>query len=133
MIHLPDRGEIDMMKEITRIDTVFVPVTNLERSEKWYMTLFNLKVIFRSSDGAYVGFRFKEATSVTALTIHKVEQVPESSHATFNFYTSDVDASYAFMKAQDVEVSDIEEGDGVRFFHCKDPDGNQVEIVWFPE
>jgi catechol 2,3-dioxygenase-like lactoylglutathione lyase family enzyme len=122
-----------MMKEITRIDTVFVPVTDLERSEKWYMAMFNFKVIFRSSNGEYVGFQFKDASSATALTIHKVDRMPESNHIAFNFYTSDVDVSHAFMKAHNVEVTDIEGGDGMRFFDCKDPDGNQIGVVWFPE
>jgi catechol 2,3-dioxygenase-like lactoylglutathione lyase family enzyme len=122
------------MKHIKRIDTVFVPVTDLERSEKWYLQMFNFKVTYRTPDGNYVSLHFDDpGPPKTALTLYKVDKVPAATHVAFNFYTTDLEATYEFFKSNNVEVTDIEGGDGMRFFGCKDPDGNLLEIVWFPE
>ncbi|WP_078596268.1 VOC family protein [Evansella clarkii] len=122
------------MKNVKRIDTVFVPVTDTNRSEEWYMRMFNFKVGYRSQDGNYVGFRFDEAGPLqTGLTLYKVDKVPETSHIAFNFYTTDVDESYQYMKEQGAVVSDIHEEDGMRFYDFADPDGNMLGVVTFPE
>ncbi|MEK5391553.1 VOC family protein [Margalitia sp. FSL K6-0131] len=120
------------MKSVKRIDTVFVPVTDLQKSEKWYMSIFPFKVVYRSSDGQYVGFRFNEKGEMkTALTLYKVEKMPEHHHIAFNFYCEDVDGFHSFLVNQNYQVSDIHSGDGMRFFDLYDPDGNGLGIVTF--
>ncbi|KGX84614.1 VOC family protein [Pontibacillus marinus] len=120
------------MKFIKRIDAVFVPVMDVEKSEQWYLTMFPFKVVFRSSDGIYVGFRFEDEDEVkTALTIHKVDKMPEQPHAAFNFYVDDVDAVHSYLKEQNVEVGEIHGAEGMRFFNAQDPNGNKFEFVTF--
>lgn len=122
------------MKSVKRIDTVFVPVTDLEKSEKWYMNTFPFKVVYRSSDGQYVGFRFNEKGELrTALTLYKVDKMPERSHIAFNFYCDDVDGYHSYLSKQGNKVSEIHGGDGMRFFDLFDPDSNGLGIVTFKE
>ncbi|HET7627433.1 MAG TPA: VOC family protein [Bacillales bacterium] len=122
------------MSFVKRIDTVFVPVTNLKKSEKWYLELLPFKVTFRSSDGKYVGFRFRDHHPYqTGLCIYKAEKMEKPGHMTFNFFTEDVDGFHNFLKEREVEVTEIHEDDGMRFFEFYDPDGNEIGAVTFPE
>ncbi|WP_223275484.1 VOC family protein [Paenibacillus elgii] len=123
-----------MIKHIKRIDTVFVPVTDISRSKEWYMNLFNFRVVYESPDGSYVGFRFNESGPLqTGLTLYQTDQLPESRHIAFNFYTTDVDASYAYFTERQVRTSEIHGAGGMRFFDAWDPDGNGIGVVTFPE
>lgn len=120
------------MKSVKRIDAVFVPVTNLESSENWYLDTFPFKVVYRSSDGQYVGFRFSDDVGTkTALTLYKVEKMPERNHIAFNFYCDDVDGYHNYLSKHNYRVSEIHGGDGMRFFDLYDPDGNGLGIVTF--
>lgn len=120
------------MKHVKRIDSVFVPVTDIERSEKWYSEMLPLEVVFRSGDGQYVGFRFDgEGEPKTALTIHKVDRVPERTHIPFNFYAEDIDGFYSYLADKGVKVGEIHDAEGMRFFEFTDPDGNMMEAVTF--
>lgn len=56
--------------QVKRIDTVFVPVTDMKRSEEWYLRMFPFRVVYRSEQGDYVGFRFDDRGPLQAgLTI----------------------------------------------------------------
>lgn len=46
---------------VTRIDTIFIPVTDLKRSAEWYEQLLDLDRVYVTPDTNYIGFRFKEA------------------------------------------------------------------------
>ncbi|MFB5089353.1 VOC family protein [Psychrobacillus sp. PGGUH221] len=96
------------------------------------MNTFPFKIVYRSSDGQYVGFRFKEqGDTKTALTLYKVDIMPERNHIAFNFYSDDVDGYHKYLSEQNYMVSDIHGGDGMRFFDLYDPDGNGLGIVTF--
>lgn len=120
---------------VKRIDSVFVPVTDLKRSEEWYLRMFPFRVTFRSGDGTYVGFRFADSEPgnlKTALTLYKKDRVIPQEHIAFNFFSEDIDDAHRFLKEQGVEVQDIQGGEGMRFFEFTDPDGNRLEAVTFP-
>jgi len=122
------------MAFVKRIDTVFVPVTDLERSERWYLEMFPFKVTFRSGDGRYVGFSFKDHHPLqTGLCIYKAEKVVKSEHETFNFFTEDAEGYHRFLQERNVKVTDIHVDGNTRFFEFYDPDGNRMSAVAFPE
>lgn len=86
------------MALVKRIDTVFVPVTDLERSEKWYLDVFPFIVTFRSADGNYIGFSFKDRHPLqTGLCIYKTDKVERLGHVAFNFFTEDVEGITDFF------------------------------------
>ncbi|MCD9026558.1 VOC family protein [Cohnella silvisoli] len=123
-----------MKSAIKRIDTVFVPVTDIKRSEEWYLSLFPFRVVYRSEQEDYVGFRFNEPGPLQAgLTLYQTDSIPESKHLAFNFYTSDVDAVHAHFGQNGVKVSEIHGNSGMRFFDLWDPDGNSLGVVTFDE
>lgn len=121
------------MKNVKRIDSVFVPVTDLQRSEEWYMKVFPFRVVYRSGDGNYVGFRFNEEGEEvkTALTIFKTDKLPERIHSPFNFYIEEVDGFHTFLVENGYNVGEIHSADGMRFFDFYDPDGNTLGVVEF--
>jgi predicted enzyme related to lactoylglutathione lyase len=123
-----------MKHSIKRIDTVFVPVTDIKRSEEWYLAHFPFRVVFRSEEGDYVGFRFDEPGPLQAgLTLYQADSIPESKHLAFNFYTSDVDAVHGHFEQSGVKVTEIHGQSGMRFFDLWDPDGNSLGVVTFDE
>ena len=120
------------MTFIKKIDTVFVPVTDLDRSEKWYLEVFPFKVTYRSGDGSYIGFSFVNHHPLqTGVCIYKTDSVERTSHPPFNFYTDAIDDYHCFLQAKHVPVTDIHEEDGTRFFEFHDPDGNMLSVVTF--
>lgn len=122
------------MKNVKRIDSVFVQVTDMKRSEEWYTNIFNFKVTYRGSDGMCIGFRFDESGPLkTGLSIVKVDKVDRPQHIPFNFYVVDIDQFHNELKEKSVEVTKIHGEDGMRFFDFKDPDGNMIDVVTFPE
>jgi predicted enzyme related to lactoylglutathione lyase len=123
-----------MKSPIVRIDTVFVPVTNIKLSEAWYLALFPFRIVFRSEESDYVGFRFNEAGPLQAgITLYQTDELPKSKHIAFNFYTSDVDAVHEQFQQNGVKVSEIHGASGMRFFDAWDPDGNALGVVTFEE
>ncbi|MBY6271189.1 MAG: VOC family protein [Bacillaceae bacterium] len=122
------------MALVKRIDTVFVPVTDLERSEKWYLDVFPFIVTFRSADGNDIGFSFKDRHPLqTGLCIYKTDKIERLGHVAFNFFTEDVDGYHRFLLERKVKVTEIHEEGGTRFFEFFDPDGNELSAVTFPE
>ncbi|REJ15090.1 MAG: VOC family protein [Caldibacillus debilis] len=118
------------MTLVKRIDTVFVPVTDLERSEKWYLDVLT----FRSADGNYIGFSFKDRHPLqTGLCIYKTDKIERLGHVAFNFFTEDADGYHRFLPERKVKVTEIHEEGGTRFFEFFDPDGNEPSAVTFPE
>lgn len=71
----------------------------------------------------------------TPLTlVERGDEFTPVTQATFNFYAADIDAAYNQLKAAGIEVDpEIASPPGVRFFGFKDPDGNRLEVCWWPE
>jgi len=122
------------MAFVKRIDTVFIPVTDLERAEKWYLDAFPFKVTYRSPDGNYIGFSFIDHHPLqTGVCIYKTDKVMKRDHMAFNFYSEDIDGYRSFLKEKNIKVTDIHDGGDTRFFEFFDPDGNELCAVTFPE
>lgn len=112
-----------------RIDTVFVRVRNLDDAVTWYTEKLGLRLRWRQPGVACLN------VSETPLTLLEASDdfVP-AAEAPFNFYTDDIEAAHRFLKEAGVTVDDeILAGDGVRWFGFRDPDGNRLEVCWWPE
>lgn len=117
-----------------RVDTVFVPVLDVARSERWYKEVFGFRVVYRSANGDYVGFRFDEPGPLTTgLTIYRVDRLPRHRHIPFNFFTEEIGQVRDHLEKLRVPMSEVKAGGGMRFFDVEDPDGNVLGVVTFDE
>ena len=112
-----------------RIDTVFVPVRNLESAIAWYTRALGLSL--RWKQGNYAALDAAQ----TALTLYQPtgELRPFSEHAPFNLYTPDVVAAHRALQEAGASPEPIQTEPGVSFFDFRDPDGNRLGICSFPE
>ncbi len=105
------------------IGGVFVPVSDIEKAKDWYMRVFGLPdspVLFghlwctKLANGVWLNLDAKLRTPAG--------EVPVFRAPAFQFMTEDIQAAYAHMQSQGVELlSEILHG---HFFNFKDPDGN---------
>jgi catechol 2,3-dioxygenase-like lactoylglutathione lyase family enzyme len=121
-----------MEKIIAYVSGIFIPVTDITRSEEWYVRMFDLETIEKTDDR--VGLAFPNGQ--TLVLLWKVENPQPVQFDTgkdmmpyFNFTSYDINHSYSQLKAKGAELSEIHEEDGYRFFKAFDLDGNPVDIV----
>ena len=112
-----------------RIDTVFLRVRNLDAALAWYTEHLGLTVRWRQPG---VGCLNVAETPLTLL--EATDGFTPASEPTFNFYAADIDGVYQRLQQAGVVVDDqITDSPGVRWFDFQDPDGNRLEVCWFPE
>ena len=121
-----------MGKIVSKISGIFIPVTDMKRSTEWYIKVFDLEVIEISD--ICTGLAFPgEATLINLWKVAKPQPTEfdtgEGKIPYYNFESFDIEYSHSTLKKKGVEVMPIVDGDGVRFFDCLDPDGNQIGIV----
>jgi hypothetical protein len=87
---------------LNQTGTVFIPISNMERSIAWYSKLLQLPV--------------KEV-------VH-AETMPQSSKRVLCFLTEDLQETYAFLKANNVPIL----SSGGTFLVFEDPDQNLLMV-----
>ncbi|MFA9556902.1 VOC family protein [Evansella sp. AB-rgal1] len=112
-----------------RIDTVFLQVTDMEISIKWYTEVLGFQLRWYHKESGYAAINIGE----TPLTLVHANEVTPGTHAPFNFYTSDIKKAYETLVNLGVEVEDIEDHGDVMSFHFKDPDNNLLGVCYFEE
>ncbi|WP_045521179.1 VOC family protein [Neobacillus niacini] len=112
-----------------RIGGVFVPVRNLEKAKEWYRKILGLE-----GGEEYFGHIFvapMEGTAGLVLDAMPKWRNEDGDISTYQvpsiqFLTDDIQASYQFMKENNVElVTEIQDN---FYFVFKDPDGNLLMI-----
>lgn len=121
-----------MEKIVAFVSAVFIPVTDIARSEEWYIRMFDLETIEKTDQRVALVFP-KGQTMVLLWKVEKPQpvQFDTGKHMMpyFNFTSYDINHSYSQLKAKGAELSEIHEEDGYRFFQAFDLDGNLVDIV----
>ena len=112
---------------LKRIDTVFLPVTNLERSIAWYTETLGLTLRWQVQ--GYAAFHVAQ----TALTLVQADAAVPAKHEPFNFYVDDIKGVHAHLAGLGVAVSELRDHGNLLEFTLTDPDGNRLGIVWFEE
>lgn len=112
-----------------RIDTVFLPVRNLDRAIAWYTETFGFTLRWKHVDYAAIN------VGETPMTLYQPqgEFKPVSDHMPFNFYHGEIDAAHARLQAAGATVGDVNHSKDFAFFEFTDPDGNRLGVCWFPE
>ncbi|MFZ5814951.1 MAG: VOC family protein [Bacillota bacterium] len=118
-----------MAQLFKRIDTVFFPVRNLEAAVSWYTETLGLSLRWKVE-----GYACLNLAETPLTLVERGDAFTPVTHATFNFYAADIDGVYNHLKAAGVVVDPaIADPPGVRYFGFQDPDGNRLEVCWWPE
>ncbi|PWV95893.1 catechol 2,3-dioxygenase-like lactoylglutathione lyase family enzyme [Paenibacillus cellulosilyticus] len=115
-----------------KVGSIFVPVTDIERSRSWYCRVLGLN----SDDCEIIAGHLcplpMEGTGVILDTMpmwggDQPGGAPPVQTPAFMFMTADLEGSLAYMKSLGVElVTEIEHN---HWFVVKDPDGNKLMIT----
>ena len=115
-----------MSQLFTRIDTVFLRVTDLKRALEWYHKVFSLEMGWADIDNGYASLKLGE-TPLTLVATPTDQFVPQTSHAPFNFFVPDAEAAHAHLTSLGIECTPIVT-DSVKWFDFYDADGNLLSV-----
>ena len=119
---------------ITQLGRVIVPVTDQDRALQFYVEKlgFEKRADIPFGDGdRWLEVAPAGAVSGVALMPPRPGQAPGSDQTCVVFDTSDLDADYAALRDQGVDVDEPMGGEGPvpRMFFFRDPDGNNLLLV----
>lgn len=121
-----------MEKVVTQVSSIFIPVTDVNRSAEWYIRMFDMEMIEHGDQRAGLAFPQGE----TLIILWKVVKPQPVDFDTgtfkmhyFNFTSFDIHNSYRELQAKGATVSEIHEEPGFRYFETFDPDSNRFNIV----
>ena len=122
------------LPQISKLATVEIPVSNLERSVKWYTEILKLKVHYKGEKEAMLLFNTKGSATIFLVETNEKSRLSffntntGVTHSVIDFYTSDLKGLYDYLKERSVEVGTYnvnpEDPKGLGGFGFKDPDGN---------
>jgi lactoylglutathione lyase len=114
---------------------IFVPVSDLERSTKWYEEMLGFEITHRDEPNATV-MMMNDYKIIFCLVLAfdlEYRRFPRNNYQVeqyFNFHTEDVDGAYRTLKEKGANIEEIESFDGgMRGFPLYDPDGNKYGVV----
>ena len=115
------------------VGSIFIPVTDIQKSTIWYETNLGLEKIDSWEEGA--GFYFPSGSTQLALVKVDAKQPTEfimqdkKKNAYYNFVVQDIEAAHKHLSENGVVTTVIEDFGGMRSFDFFDPDGNPFSVV----
>lgn len=115
----------------SKVNNVFIHVSDLKTSAKWYCDLLGLPLDENEVNSPVFNI---PVTSETGLTLddHTFDpnfQFRPANHVLFNFHAKDIDQAYDFVKSRGITITrDIERFGDFAYFNFQDPDGNVLMI-----
>ncbi|MEF2967836.1 VOC family protein [Paenibacillus sp. M1] len=113
-----------MEKIVAFVSSIFIPVTDIARSEEWYTRMFDLETIEKTD--YRVGLAFPNGQALVLLW--KVEKPQPVQFDTgkdmmpyFNFTSYNIHHSHEQLKAKGAKLSEIYKEEGHTFFEAFDP------------
>ncbi|MGM1050680.1 MAG: VOC family protein [Bacillota bacterium] len=118
---------------INRIDTVFLHVTDLKESVRWYSKLlaieFNEDIQFEGPIHTFPMGKNRPGLTLDNHSFDEAYKFVPSNQPLFNLSTEDIDEAYEFVKSIGAEiVTEIARYPDLSDFSFKDPDGNILMI-----
>lgn len=114
-----------MSKIFQRIDTVFVPTKDIEKSLNWYVEILGGIADWKSERGEYQCVKFGDTSITLFLTNDQNYFRPRRS--SFNFYVPNAEIAYEYLRTNGVRVDEVKEY-GAKYFEFFDVDGNCLEV-----
>jgi catechol 2,3-dioxygenase-like lactoylglutathione lyase family enzyme len=132
--HMGQEGQPSSQALIPRICTVEIPVANVKESAAWYSKIFGMKVVnLTDDDSVMLQMQGGNNSGVPTVFLFQTETPERLSfnntntgivHGVIDYYTADLHKFHAFLKEQEVEVTDLHMGEGYGGFGFYDPNGN---------
>lgn len=117
-----------------KLELVFVPVSDVDRAKDFYVNKvgFNADYDERPMDG----IRFVQLTppgSGCSIAIGEgLNDAPPGTAPSLQLVVSDIHAAHEQLKANGVDVSDVDVQDWGHFVYFADPDGNKWAVQYIP-
>ncbi|MFD2924057.1 VOC family protein [Halobacillus naozhouensis] len=111
-----------------KVNLVFIPVTDIEKSKKWYSKMLGIEDGEFHFDHLFVAKMDGAGMILDTMPMWRDEkgELPRLNVPAIQFGTDNIQESYQFMKENGVElVTDIQHD---HFFVIKDPDGNMLMV-----
>ncbi|WP_394581517.1 VOC family protein [Cytobacillus firmus] len=116
-----------------KVGSIFIPVTDIEKSTDWYVKFLGVKIIDSWGDGA--GFYLPTGSTQLALVKVKSPQPTEfitegdQKNSYFNFVVDDIESAHQHFKNNGIVTTEIDDFGGMKFFDFFDLDGNPFSVV----
>ncbi|MBM7587465.1 putative enzyme related to lactoylglutathione lyase [Bacillus pakistanensis] len=116
-----------------KVGSIFIPVTNMEKSMAWYEKNLGVKMIDQWDEGA--GFYFPNSSTQMALVQVQNPQPTEfvikgnKKNVYFNFLVEDIEEVYDHLNNNGVVTTEIEDFGGMKGFDFFDLDENPFSVV----
>ncbi|WP_409290830.1 VOC family protein [Peribacillus sp. SCS-37] len=116
-----------------KVGSIFIPVTDIEKSADWYEKYLGARRIDSWEDGA--GFYLSSGSTQLALVKVESPQPAEftirgsQKNAYFNFIVDDIEAAHQHFLNNGIVTSPIKDFSGMKYFDFVDLDGNPFSVV----
>ncbi|MBD0382287.1 VOC family protein [Paenibacillus sedimenti] len=116
---------------LNKIDRVFVPVSNLDRSIAWYEKEFGFKLLEKNGDEAHL--QVAEGETLLSLKLAAPHQpqrhLHEEGHVPcFNFYTHREHMNEKYFLERGIATTEVMDDPHMKVCEFADPDGNIIGI-----
>ena len=145
VVHQPRQGPIapyrfparpvSLWRMDWKLELVFVPVSDVDRAKDFYVNKvgFNADFDERPMDG----IRFVQLTppgSACSIAIGEgLSDAPPGTAPSLQVVVADINKAHEQLKANGVDVSDIDVQDWGHFVYFADPDGNKWALQYLPQ
>ncbi|MBA9087787.1 catechol 2,3-dioxygenase-like lactoylglutathione lyase family enzyme [Fontibacillus solani] len=107
-----------------KVGSIFLPVSNLEKSRDWYCNLLDLPTDGEIFHGHLYVLPLNGLNIVLDSKIYAEDTVFKKP--AFHFDTDNIEDAYEFIKSKNIEpTTGIQDG---QWFNFKDPDGNHLML-----
>ncbi len=116
---------------MNQINTVFVHVSNLKESVRWYSELLGLEYDLDMVNDPVYNISINQHTGLTldAGPEDRTKDSNPSHYPLFNFHTENIDEAWSYVENMGYDIdSSIIRFDDFSFFTIKDLDGNIIMI-----
>lgn len=116
-----------------KVGSIFIPVTDIEKSTDWYVKFLGVKIIDSWGEGA--GFYLPTGTAQLALVKVESPQPTEfiiqgdRKNSYFNFVVDDIETAHQQFKQNGIVTTEIDDFGEMKFFDFFDLDGNPFSVV----
>lgn len=110
---------------------------HLEATVAFYSELIGMKIVWQpDNDNVYLSYQDDNLALHRAPANFNTSGSQRLDHLGFFLNTKeDVDAWHTFLKENsvDIKAAPKDHRDGTRSFYCADPEGNVVQMIYYPK